>query len=183
MYIYIVYSFCTTLPIAWQSICDLRSCKAMTLVRFKLSFYIFSLCVFFSFFFSLTSFVSAGSERGGSDPAVMRWKELEHWIWHFSSRQSVSVLTSPAVPPFWEYWKYIRYCKRREKKEHSLHGHATSGGQQTNRRPSSSPSWAKSGWTDNDDEEMRWSPSPCPRERAMALILAWWHTTGQPLGC
>lgn len=78
MYIYIVYSFCTTLPIAWQSICDLRSCKAMTLVRFiSLSchfifFYIFFFCFLF-FFFSLTSFVSAGSERqeGGSDPAFM----------------------------------------------------------------------------------------------------------------
>lgn len=70
MYIYIVYSFCTTLPIARQSICDLRSCKAMTLVRFiSLSchfIYFFSMCFFF-----LTSFVSAGSERGRSDPEIM----------------------------------------------------------------------------------------------------------------
>lgn len=172
MYIYIVYSFCTTLPIAWQSICDLRSCKAMTLVRFfSLScHYIFFLCFFFCLFFSLTSFVSAGSERGGSDPAVYDGKNwntgFDFLQWYFSSRKSVSVLTSLAVPPFWEYWKYIRYCKRREKKEHPLHGHATSGGQQTNRRSGSSPGWAKSGWTDNDDEEMRWSPlSMSQRER------------------
>lgn len=26
--------------------------------------------------------------------------------------------------------------------------------------------------TDNDDEEMKWFPSPCPRERELALILA-----------
>lgn len=52
--------------------CDLRSCKAMILVKFiGLSCcFISSLCLF-SFFFSLTSFVSAGSERGGSGPAVM----------------------------------------------------------------------------------------------------------------
>lgn len=32
---------------------------------------------------------------------------------HLSFCQSVRVVTSPAVRPFWEYWNYIRYCKRR----------------------------------------------------------------------
>lgn len=171
MYIYIVYSFCTTLPIAWQSICDLRSCKAMTLVRFiSLSchfifFYIFFFC--FLFFFSLTSFVSAGSERqeGGSDPAFMMERTGTLGITFFSviflifsSWLSVSVPSSPAVPPFWEYWKYIRYWKWREKKEHPLHGHATSCGQQMNRRLGSSSGWAKSRW--QTMMMKRWNGSP-----------------------
>lgn len=124
--------------------------------------YIFLYVFFLFFFFSLSWHHLFQLEvRERAQIQQFRWKELEHWIWLFLSCQSVSVLTSPAVPLCWEYWKYIRYCKRREKKEHPLHGHATSDGQQMNRRPG----WAKSGWTDNNDEEMRWPPSPCPRER------------------
>lgn len=177
--IYRVYSFCTTLPIVWQSLCDLGSCKAMILVKF-----IGLSCLFFFFFFkyfyyvyffflSLTSFVSSGGERRGPAPTrQLECREPEDRVWLlFQSRQSVSVLPSPAVAPVWEYWrKNIRYCKSRETergaggRERPLRGHATSGGQETNRRRGSSHGWARSRWTDNDDEEMRWSPCPCPRE-------------------
>lgn len=54
MYIYCIFILHNTRPIAWQSICDLRSCKAMTLVRFislrRHFIYFFAMC-FFSFFF------------------------------------------------------------------------------------------------------------------------------------
>lgn len=90
---------------------------------------------------------------------------FDHLEQYCSFCQSVTVLTSPAVCLFWEYWKYIRYCKRREKEENPPHGHATSNGQQTNRRPGSLLSWANSVWIDSDDEEMRWSPSMSQRER------------------
>lgn len=117
------------------------------------------------------------------------WNELAHWIclssmtlffFWFRLTSPSSVLTSPAAPPLWEYWSYIRYCKRREKKEHPLHGHATSGGQQTNRRPGSPPDWAGSAWTDNDDKEMRGPRSPCPRERDgidFSMIAHDWSAT------
>lgn len=116
VYIYIVYSFCTTLPIAWQSMCDLRSCKAMILVKFiGLSFcFISSLCVYF--LFSLWHHLFQLEVREGAPVQQLWCYEPEHQIWHFLSCQSVSVLKSPAVAPFWEYWKYIRYCKSRERR-------------------------------------------------------------------
>lgn len=128
---------------------------------------------FFLFLSSLWHHLFQLEVREGPPVQQLRSKELERWVWFFFNgifhlaSLSVSSQVQPAVPPFWEYWKYIRYCKRREKKEHPLHGHATSGGQQTNRRSGSSPGWAESGWTDNDDEEMRWSPplSMSQRER------------------
>lgn len=89
MYIYIVYSFCTTLPIAWQSICDLRSCKAMRLVRFlSLSchfiffyFFFFFCFVFFSLWHHLFQLEVRVGEGRGCPIQHLWWKELEHWIW------------------------------------------------------------------------------------------------------
>lgn len=56
--IYIVYSFCTTLPIVWQRLSDLGSCKAMMLVILLIVFLFFYIYFFFFewfilFFFSL----------------------------------------------------------------------------------------------------------------------------------
>lgn len=185
MYIYIVYSFCTTLPIAWQSICDLRSCKAMTLDRFiSLSchfiyfFYVYS----FLFFFSLTSFVSAGSERGGSDPAVTMERtgtlDLTFFISpvcqcpHKSSSASFSENTGNISGT-------VRGERRRSilsmDMQHPVDNRRTDG-------PAHRPAEPRA-----DGQTMvtkRWDGPPLHvPEREMALILAWWHTTGQPLGC
>lgn len=166
MYIYIVYSFCTTLPIAWQSICDLRSCKAMTLVRF-ISWschFIFSYIFFFWFFFLSDiicfSWKWGGGMGVGGPIQHLWWKELEHWIWLSSVSFFISAVCQCPLKSsllFWEYWKYIRYWKWREK-EHPLHGHATSCGQQMNRRLGSSSSWAKSRW--QTMMMKRWDGSP-----------------------
>lgn len=147
--------------------------------------------LFFSFFSLWHHLFQLEVREGGSNPAVTMERTgapgLTFFISpvcqcpHKSSRASVFLFF------FWEYWKYIRYCKRRGTKEHPLHGHATSGGQQTNRRAQAHrPAEPRA-----DGQTMmtkRWRdvpPSSCPREREreMALILAWWHTTGQPLGC
>lgn len=200
MYIYIVYSFCTTLPIAWQSICDLRSCKAMTLVRFiSLSchfifFYIFFFCFLFFFLSDIICF-SWKWETGGRFRSSIydgkNWNTgynfLQCHFFIFSSWLSVSVPSSPAVPPFWEYWKYIRYWKWREKKEHPLHGHATSCGQQMNRRLGSSSGWAKSRW--QTMRMKRWNGSPLhvperERERVgidFSMMAHNWSTSWMPV--
>lgn len=199
MYIYCIFILHNTRPIAWQSICDLRSCKAMTLVRFislrRHFIYFFSMCFFsFFFFFFLSDIICfrwkwerglQSSSNDGKDRSTAF--DIFHLASLSVSSQVQQCLLFFFLFFFWEYWKYIRYCKRRGTKEHPLHGHATSGGQQTNRRAQAHrPAEPRA-----DGQTMmtkRWRdvpPSSCPREREreMALILAWWHTTGQPLGC
>lgn len=176
--IYRVYSFCTTLPIVWQSLCDLGSCKAMILVKFiglscLLLFFlnIFSLCVFF-FLSDIICFIWRWEKGAGSDPAVGMPRTGGLGLTFFQSRQSVSVLPSPAVAPVWEYWrKNIRYCKSRETERES-----GGGGEGTSSPWTCNIRWTRDEQTarlvarlspeqmDNDDEEMRWSPCPCPRE-------------------
>lgn len=98
-----------------------------------------------------------------------------------------TVLMSPAVPSFWEYWNKNCSERRERSKWHSLHGHATSCGQQMNRRIGSSSGWAKKQVTDNDDEGMRWSLSLGPREReaiglsVVAHNLSIFYLPGPPL--
>lgn len=199
MYIYIVYSFCTTLPIAWQSICDLRSCKAMTLVRFiSLSchfifFYIFFFCFLF-FFFSLTSFVSAGSERqeGGSDPAFMMERTGTLGITFFSVIFLFFHLDCLSVSP------QVQQCLLSENTG-NISG-IKSGERRRNIPSMDMQHPVDNRWTEGlahhpagpraDDRQWGWRDEMVPlsmsqreRERELALILAWWHTTGQPLGC
>lgn len=119
--IYRVYSFCTTLPIVWQSLCDLGSCKAMILVKFiglSCLFFFFFTYFFYVYFFYLSDiicFIWRWEKGAGSDPAVGMPRTGGPGLTFFQSRQSVSVLPSPAVAPVWEYWrKNIRYCKSRE---------------------------------------------------------------------
>ena len=192
MYIYIVYSFCTTLPIAWQSICDLRSCKAMTLVRvisWSCHFiYFFSMCFFFLLFFSLWHHLFQLEVREGAAIQRLRWTELEHWIWLFFNDifhlASLSVSSQVQQCLLSEKTGNISGTVRGERRrnilsmdmQHPVDNRRTDG-------PAHRPAEPRA-----DGQTMmtkRWDgpPSPCPREREMALILAWWHTTGQPLGC
>ena len=126
----------------------------------------------FFFFFSLWHHLFQLEVREGAPIQQLRWKELEYRILFCFFSVAFFILAVCQCPhrsssaSFSENTGIISGIVRGEgRREHPLHGHATSGGQQMNRRPGSSPGWAKSGWTDNDDEEMRWSPSPCPRER------------------
>lgn len=173
IYLYIVYSFCTTLPIAWQSICDLRSCKAMTLVRF------ISLSCCFMFFFSMCSFYFLLSSLwhhllqlevrevvvvvAGAPIQQSRWKEPEHRVLLFFSFASLSVSTQVQQWLLSENTGNISGTVGGERRRNiPLHGHATSGGEQTNRRAGSSAGWARSWRTDDVDEEMRWSSLHVP---------------------
>lgn len=134
--------------------------------------------------------------REGAPAQLLGWKEPEYYSRNsFFQLHFLILFFSPAglwmslqvqqcLPA--ENTRNITGSVRREtKKEHPLRGHATSCGQQTDRGPGSSPSWAKYGWTDKDDKEMRWSFSPCPVEgyRERDGRLAGRQTTGQPLGC
>lgn len=149
----------------------------MTLVRFislSCHFIFFSTCFFLLFFlfFSLTSFVAAGSERGGSGPAVTMERTGARTgfdfssMTNFSSRQSVSVLISPAVPPFLRILE--RYQVLKEEREEGTSSPWTCNILWTTDEQTA---WliirpSQEQMTDNDDEEMRWSPPPpCPRER------------------
>lgn len=165
IYIYIVYSFCTTLPIAWQSICDLRSCKAMTLVRLiSLSCHLIYFFYLF-FFFSLTSFVSAGSERGASDPAIMMESSGTQDLIFFNSMfhlASLSVYSRVQQCLLSENTGNISGTVRGEKRRNIL---SMDMQYPVDNRRTGGPGWAESGWTDNDDKEMRWSLSMSQRER------------------
>lgn len=124
---------------------------------------------------SLTSFVSAGGERGGSAPAVTMERTGTLDYRHFSISPVCQCLHKSSNASFLKTLEI-----HREKTERPLRGHATSGGRQTNRQPGSSSGWAESGWTQRwwrwrGDEMVAPSVSQREREREMALILAWWH--------
>lgn len=156
----------------------------MTLVRFiSLSchfifFYISFFCFLF-FFFSLTSFVSAGSERreGGSDPAFMMERTGTLGITFFSVIFSFFISTVCQCPLKSSSASFLRILEIYQVLK-------------VEREEGTSPPWTcnilwttdeQKAWliirlgqeqmTDNDDEEMKWFPSPCPRERKLALIL------------
>lgn len=148
--------------------------------RFKLSFY--------GFFFFFLCFLFL------SDIIDFSWKwenrhrpssfDGKNWITGFDLLllPHLTVLASPAVPSFWKYWHTICSERReREKKGCSLRGHATSCGQQTNRRIGWSGR-AKSRWRTRMMK--RWDgPILNVPERGKPLVQRWRHTTCQSLVC